>query len=229
MDWQKERKKRQRYEKHRADTTAQIDMLVRQIQEGVITGQRVDDPEILREVRQAARRSIDTRYNPVTTYRNASGQLVQRGVGGAEVPAMPDLLTREDVEADWRSQKRYAKSSKHLWNSYRVEHPTDDPTHVQQACQALVSQSGMSMDELSDLADDETVRDSLFETIHETTNAVRAGLATAPSEGDDLRTAGLGDFGNPSATASKPAEKSGSLSNDLREWQKTTGLYRGDN
>ncbi|RJG45866.1 hypothetical protein [Mesorhizobium sp. DCY119] len=227
----KEDERKRAFEKHVERTRQQIVHLQKKLADGSATGVPMDTADV-QAVGRAAGQSLSQRYNPATTVRGQDGRLWTAGVGAAPVPAMPDLLTRDDWERDQKEQQRYAKVSNRLWNAYRTENPYADPAAVQKAVSLLVANSGMSLSELSDLGSDELSRPALFARIDEAVGHIHT-LETSgdTGTGEDLRTnvnygAGAGVGRSPEQTQPSADEQPTSMSGEIAAWQRKTGFTR---
>lgn len=139
-------------------------------------------------------------------------------------PGVEDLLTSDDWYERDKQQRRFAKTSQRLWRSYQLEHPNDSPEEVNTAVGLMIQYSGMSLDEIAALAEDENSRQQLFDRVHEAANASKNSRAYLPANDHDDRSAGL-DLGGGSRGKGMPQDETETaISDDLTAWQRKHGL-----
>jgi len=224
-DWERQIRandKAREWDRQRTAQQAKIEAIQRRARSGELTGVRLEHEDAL-AIGKAARQSLSERFNPATTVRTEDGNLWQKGVGGALVPSRPDLLTRDDIEDDQREQQRYAKVSQRLWRAYQVENPYADPDLVRQAASQLFQQSGMSIKELTALADDEMSRPALFDRLNEAVGQAYTASQHSDDSQQDNRTAGFETGGGRSPEHNAKAsddEEPVSLTDMIRNSQK---------
>ncbi|MEI2299808.1 hypothetical protein [Ensifer sp. MJa1] len=159
---------------------------------------------------------------PEGTVWGADGQAYQPGaLAGTWVPAKPVIKTSDDVIREQAANESYDKLSGRIWNSYRLQHPYDDPRDVEAALRSLMQQTGVSVGELEQMYDDPDDRAAAFETLANAVDEVagqrQARETRAEVEAyDRTDMLGGGAGGNSFASTAQPkshnAHEPGSLS-----------------
>lgn len=227
MENWKERQRREKFWRHRETLEKTIQDNIRRLQDGTLTGTPMTDGVELREVRQAMKRSVDTRM-PKDAVRGANGQWYQPSIGGSWVPAMPDLKTSDDWHEEERQKAKFSKTAEKIWAAYRLEYPNDSPQAVQAASTALAQSSGMSLTELTSLGQDDMSRASLFDQIHQHAMSVMANSGSnGPTGPADNRTGGFdyrGGGGGSRSQQGPQQEQTESISDLIKATQERTGF-----
>ncbi|BCH25777.1 hypothetical protein [Mesorhizobium sp. L-8-3] len=148
---------------------------------------------------------------------------IRYGLNGE--PAVRDIPTIDDWDRQDRQTRRFAKTSNRLWRSYQLQNPYDNQVDVQKAVGNLIRQSGMSLDDIVDMAEDDTSRQQLFERIHYETETV-SHIGAIEGSGDD-RSGGLDMGGGPARGTAEPQPEPNTetdISDQLTAWQRRMGL-----
>lgn len=174
---------------------------------------------------------------PAGTVLGGDGIYYQPGaVKGTWIPAQPNLLDHEDFAAAEKEAKAYDKAAEKIWPQYRVLYPNDDPADIEAAMRVLTASSGMLVKDINAIAEDTDARRTALHRLHQTTEQIAYERAYGShygqqaASGDDDRTGGLfgggggGGYSSGGGSSNEQQLKQGSVSAEVRAWQKRMGL-----
>jgi hypothetical protein len=223
FDDQRERQKKAKFHEHMAAERAKLDRLSEALERGTATGQPMAREDI-DKVREAV--AISKRRYPAGTQFDAQGNAWTRGFGGAMVPAMPNLPDQLDFENEQRAERRFSKKAQRLHTRMRATYPDLDDNALRTAASNLISNSGMSLDQISDLAEDDP--ETLMEAVASASSIIGLMRDEQQQQTNQQRTAGIpGGSGSGRGGNVNVEDKPTSMLDDIKSWQDKTGYGRG--